>query len=89
MSNPRFVAHELVPRVVFVMRLDGEWHETPGLGKVVWPEDIKAAEPLHRQAYEQLACECGSVDFEVFYTDDYETSVRCKSCGNWHVVHSG
>lgn len=37
----------------------------------------------------KLYCECGSDQFEVIYTDIYETTAECAKCGRSEVVHGG
>lgn len=34
-------------------------------------------------------CLCGSEEFNVFHSDEYETSARCIQCNRKQVVHSG
>lgn len=38
--------------------------------------------PLHR-------CTCGSTTFEVWASNDYETSARCTACKHSQVIHNG
>jgi hypothetical protein len=34
-------------------------------------------------------CTCGSKEFNIIYTDSYETSAKCLGCGHQEVVASG
>jgi len=36
-----------------------------------------------------IVCGCGNKHFTVRYSDNYETSAKCTSCGKEDVVHSG
>ena len=41
-----------------------------------------------KKSFERLVCpKCNNKTFEVLYTDDYETSVRC--CGRYYIIHDG
>jgi hypothetical protein len=39
--------------------------------------------------WERIVCTCGKHHWEVFWTADYETSVRCIYCGYMDTVHTG
>ncbi len=46
----------------------------------------------HPQDYKKklpIICRCGNSIFQVIYTESYETSARCITCGHTEVVHSG
>ena len=42
-----------------------------------------------RNEYTKCVCACGNTMWEVIYTADYETSIKCLACGVFRVVHSG
>lgn len=46
----------------------------------------------NQERYEWKLIECAMCDstkFEVIYTDEYETSIRCLKCSHISIVHDG
>jgi len=48
------------------------------------------AEDVEQGTIQKVVCiDCGEDSFEIYYTDDYETSARCLNCDTIFTVHTG
>lgn len=45
--------------------------------------------PVGSRVDAPLVCSCGSTEFHIIYTDNYETTAECVKCKTRDVVHSG
>lgn len=39
--------------------------------------------------WKKIECQCGNDQFNVIYTDAYETCAKCTKCGFMDIIHDG
>lgn len=80
-----------------------DYYEVNGLIYSIWKEDNEGKPrkfisrvmfqdgfPIHAKGEDCfIICLCGSDEFKVVRSSDYETSARCCNCGHIEVVHDG